>query len=64
MPFQRTLKANVIDFIFIKTKRTPRNVRLFVQIFKDRRLVYFCTDCHELSQFVFFPFITPGYMYI
>ena len=44
MPFQRTLKANVIDFI----------VRLFVQIFKDRRLVYFCTDCYELSQFVFF----------
>ena len=54
MPFQRTLKANVIDFI----------VRLFVQIFKDRRLVYFCTDCYELSQFVFFPFITPGYMYV
>ena len=54
--FSKNVKSEckIIDFIFIKTKRTLRNVRLFVQIFKDRCLVYFCTDCYELSQFVFF----------
>ena len=28
----------------------------FCEFFKDRCLVYFCTDCYELSQFVCFLF--------
>ena len=46
------------DFICIKTKLTQNFIRLFVRIFQDRCLVHFCTACHEILQFIFFPFVT------
>ena len=64
--FSKNVKSECkISVTSFSSKQSVRKifVRLFVQIFKDRNLVYFCTDCYELSQF-FFSFITPGYMYI
>ena len=55
--FSKNVKSECkISVAPFSSKQSVRKifVRLFVQIFKDRNLVYFCTDCYELSQFVFF----------